>query len=254
VADEAVPSGGGSQEVGPTATLPVVRRGLPVLAAASLVVAGCGGNKAGNPATTSTARPADLTPSTLELPPDAAATTSPTAPVTLTPPATAAADDLPATTAITPLDGFTEVPSGAGVGALDIAAASEGDARERDALTRFRFRDGYARGFAKGGEEIVVTVLRFGSSTDAAAYLKDTIASSLVSNGSLLFTVPVPGATGYREQGAGKDGEPFVTYGVLFARGDRCFEELVRSPAAGPERSEADAQTLARRQADRVGG
>jgi len=112
----------------------------------------------------------------------------------------------------------------------------------------------HARGFVRDGEEIVVTVLRFSAPADAAAYLKDTVDSSLISNGSFLFSVAVPGATGYREQGAGKDGDPFVTYGTLFVRGDRCFEQLVRSPATGPARSEADVQVLARRQADRVGG
>ncbi len=170
-------------------------------------------------------------------------------PAPATPPA-----DLAAATSIPPLEGFTEIPTGPGVGPLDVGTASDGDAREREALNRFRFLDGYARGFAKGGEEMIVTVLRFGSPADATAYLQDTIESSLVSNGSFLFEVPVPGGTGYREQGAGEDGEPYVTYGALFARGDRCFEQLVRSPAAGPERSEADAQLLARRHADHVGG
>ena len=180
-------------------------------------------------------------------------TTAPTA-TTLVPPVTVAAGDLAATTAITPLDGFTELPAAAGIGPLDVAAASHGDPRERDALTRFSFQAGHARGFVKGGEEIVVTVLRFSSEANAAAYLQDTVDSSLVSNGSFLFSVPVPGATGFREQGAGRDGEPYVTYGALFVRGNRCFEQLIRSPAVGPERSEADAHTLARRQAERVGG
>ncbi len=99
-----------------------------------------------------------------------------------------------------------------------------------------------------------MTVLRFSTTADADAYLRDTVDSALVSNGSFLFGLPVAGGTGYREQGVARDGEPFVTYGALFARGDRCFEQLVRSPAAGPERSEADALTLARRQAERVGG
>jgi len=232
-----------------------VSRWLPVLVSVSLAVAGCGNRSGGRTAPTSNGAPAALTTSaTLDIPPDAVATSSTPVPPTLTPPPTAPAEDLAATTAIPPLDGFTELPAGTGIGPLDIAAAAAGDPRERDALGRFHFRDGHARGFVKGGEEIVVTVLRFSSPSDAAAYLQDTIDSSLVGNSSFLFTVPVPGATGYREQGAGPEGDPFVTYGTLFTRGDRCFEQLVRSPAAGPERSEADAQALARRQADRVGG
>jgi hypothetical protein len=191
---------------------------------------------------------------TLPLPPELVASSSTAPTTTLVPPSTAPADDLAATIAIAPLDGFTELAAGAGVGPLDLAAASDGDPRERDALSRFGFRDGYARGFVNGSEELVVTVLRFASPSEAEAYLEDTVESSLVSNGSFLFPVPVPGATGYREQGAGKDGNPYVAYGALFVRGDRCFEQLVRSPAVGPERSEADVQALARRQADRVGG
>ena len=182
------------------------------------------------------------------------ATTTTVAATTLVPPVTAAAGDLAATTSITPLDGFTEIASGPGLGLLDLASASSGDPRERDALTRFRFRDGHRRGFSKGPEELLVTVLRFSSPADAQAYLQDTVDSSLVSNGSFLFAVPVTGGTGYREQGATQEGAPFVTYGALFTRGERFFEQLVRSPAAGPERTEADAQALARRQADRVGG
>ena len=228
------------------------------LVTASVGLVGCGSDRAGgrapSAAVTSVPSIEGTTPSADALPADPVLTSTTVAPTTLVPPVTVAADDLAATTAIAPLDGFTELPSGPGIGALDLAAASEGDPRERDALNRFRLRDGHARGFVKGGEEIVVTVLRFSTPADAAAYLTDTVDSSLVSNGSFLFSVAVPGATGYREQGAGKDGDPFVTYGALFVRGDRCFEELVRSPATGPARSEADAQTLARRQADRVGG
>jgi len=231
---------------------------LPILAAAALLLAGCSGDRSpgGGATTPVTGGPGDGEPTepALALPPDLVPTTTTSMATTVVPPQTASADDLAATTAIPPLDGFTELPAGTGLGPLDVASASDGDPRERDALGRFRFRDGHARGFVKGGEEIVVTVLRFASPADADAYLQDTIESSLVSNGSFTFMVAVPGATGYREQGAGKDGEPFVTYGAVFARGDRCFEQLVRSPAAGPERSEADAQALARRQADRVGG
>jgi len=186
--------------------------------------------------------------------PDLSTTTSAASATTLVPPATVAADDLPASTAIAPLEGFAEVAAAPGVGPLDLADAAHGEPREREALLRFGFRDGHARGFTNDGEEIVVTVLRFGSAAQAGAYLQDTLDSSLVGNGSFLFAVPVPGATGYREQGAGGDGEPFVTYGALFARGDRCYEQLIRSPASGRERSEADAQALARRQAERVGG
>ncbi|MEO5679180.1 MAG: hypothetical protein ABIS47_05870 [Acidimicrobiales bacterium] len=173
---------------------------------------------------------------------------------TVVPPPTAPPDDLAAVTAIAPLDGFTEISTGTGLGPLDLTAAADGDGRERDALNRFHFRDGHARGFANGAEELIVTVLRFATPADAKAYLQDTVESSLMGNSSYLFAVPVAGATGYREQGAGVDGEPFVTYGALFSRGDRCYEQLVRSPATGLERSEAEAQGLARRQADRVGG
>ena len=233
-------------------------RALPLLAAAALAVAGCGADPSTGTDVTGLPTPPSpdgpLTASTLALPTDLVATTTTVVPTTLVPPSTAPAGDLAATTAIAPLDGFTELPAGPGVGPLDVAAASDGDPRERDALNRFRFRDGHARGFVKDGEEIVVTVLRFAAPADAESYLRDTIDSSLVSNGSFLFEVPVAGATGYREQGAGEDGEPYVTYGAVFARGDRCFEQLVRSPATGPERSEADARALARRQADRVGG
>jgi hypothetical protein len=256
VADEAVPSARGSHERGPTLPPRPVRRLGSAGVALVIAVSGCGSGTAAGRATTSTS-PAPVgatTPSTVPVPPELAGTSTTVPLPTSTPPATAAADDLAATTAIAPLDGFGELPPGPGTGALDLAGASGGDARERDALNRFRFRDGYARGFAKGAEEIVVTVLRFSSAADAAAYLQDTVDSSLVSNGSFLFSVPVPGATGYREQGAATSGQPFVTYGALFARGDRCFEQLVRGPATGPERSEADAQALARRQADRVGG
>lgn len=232
------------------------------LVAASLVLtasAGCGGGGSPSPLVSEPA-PArgqiqggnQATGPTFAFPDLVTTTTAPA--TTLVPPVTAPPDDLAAATSITPLEGFAEVPAGPGLGPLDLASASDGDAREREALNRFRFRDGYARGFAKGGEEMIVTVLRFSSPADAAAYLQDTIESSLVSNGSFLFAVPVAGGTGYREQGAADDGEPYVTYGALFARGDRCFEQLVRSPAAGPERSEADAQLMARRQADRVGG
>ena len=245
------------REVALTTQRPSARRGLRLLAPLVLVMGGCNGDGRGpagidatplGPTTVEEATP------TVAVPPDLVATTSTRATEPPGPVATAPADDLAAATAIAPLEGFTEVPAGSGIGPLDTVAASAGDPRERDALTRFHFRDGHARGFVKGGEEIVVTVLRFSSPADAAAYLQDTVDSSLVSNGSFLFTVAVPGATGYREQGAGQDGEPYVTYGALFARGDRCFEQLVRSPATGPERSEADAQFLARRQADRVGG
>ena len=216
---------------------------------------GCGGG--------STAPPQASDPPPTEAPatadatvrfPDLSTTTSATSASTLVPPATVAADDLAASTAITPLDGFSEVAAAPGIGPLDLTGAAHGEPRERDALLRFGFRDGHARGFTKDGEEIVVTVLRFGSAAQAGAYLQDTLDSSLSGNGSFLFAVPVPGATGYREQGAGDDGEPFVTYGALFARGDRCYEQLIRSPASGRERSEADAQALARRQAERVGG
>ena len=223
------------------------------MAPVALVLAGCRGDPPA-PVTAEEPPGGEVTSPTVAVPADLVATTTTAAATTTGPTVTVPAEDLAATTAIAPLDGFTEVAAGAGIGPLDLAAASDGDPRERDALSRFRFRDGHARGFVKGGEEIVVTVLRFASPADAAAYLQDTVDSSLVSNGSFLFLVPVPGATGYREQGAAKDGEPYVTYGALFARGDRCFEQLVRSPAAGPERSEADAQALARRQADRVGG
>jgi len=216
---------------------------------------GCGGG--------STAPPQALDPPPTEAPdtadgmigfPDLSTTTSAAPATTLVPPPTVAADDLAGGTAITPLEGFTEVAAAPRLGPLDLAGAAHGEPRERDALLRFGFRDGYARGFTRDGEELVVTVLRFGSAAQAGAYLQDTLDSSLVSNGSFLFAVPVPGATGYREQGAGDDGEPFVTYGALFARGDRCYEQLIRSPASGRERSEADAQALARRQAERVGG
>jgi hypothetical protein len=232
-----------------------VRRWLRVVAAASVAVAGCGGDGKAPPVTEAPLTTDGLsTASSLVTPPELVATSTTLAPSTVVPPVTAPAADLAATTAIVPLEGFAELPSGAGIGPLDLAGASDGDARERDALSRFGFQAGHARGFLKGSEEIVVTVLRFSSPANASAYLQDTIDSSLVSNGSFLFGIPVTGATGYREQGAGKDGEPYVTYGALFVRGDRCFEQLVRSLAAGPERSEADAQTLARRQAERVGG
>ena len=238
---------------------PTRRRWPPVVAAASLALAGCGGGSraagTGTPAVPSSLSPVDVTAEpTVAPPPDLVAPTTTAAASTVAPPPTAPADDLAATTAIPPLDGFAELPTGAGIGPLDLATASADDPRERDALTRFHFRDGHARGFVKGGEEIVVTVLRFTTPADAAAYLQDTVDSSLVSNGSFLFAVPLPGGTGYREQGAGKDGEPYVAYGAVFARGDRFFEQLVRGPAGGPERTEADAQALARRQADRVGG
>ena len=235
------------------------RAGVPVALAGLVLVAavGCGSRSSGSggaaPSTPGGLQGAGPTTGVTFAFPDLATTTT-AAPTTLVPPATAAADDLAAATGITPLDGFTEIASGPGLGLLDLAAASQGDPRERDALNRFRFRDGHRRGFTKGTEEMLVTVLRFSSPADAQAYLQDTVDSSLVSNGSFLFSVPVPGATGYREQGASQEGEPFVTYGALFTRGDRCYEQLVRSPAAGPERTEADAQALARRQADRVGG
>ena len=254
MADEAVPSPRGSQRSGLSALAraPSVRRWAAVVAPV-LLLAGCGGGAP--PAPVPTEPPVEVPDiSTVPLPPELAATSTTAVPTTLVPPPTAPADDLAATTAIAPLEGFAELPAGAGIGPLDLTGASDGDPRERDALSRFGFRDGYARGFVKGAEEIVVTVLRFSSPAQAEAYLQDTIESSLVSNGSFLFPVSVPGATGYREQGAGKGGDPFVTYGALFVRGHRCFEQLVRSPAAGPERTEADAQTLARRQADRVGG
>jgi hypothetical protein len=221
---------------------------MAVLLVAAAAQVGCSGDESQAPP------PGSGTVSTVAAPPDLVPTTATIVPPTLVPPVTASADDLPATTAIAPLDGFTELPAGAGIGPLDLAAAANGDPRERDALSRFGYRDGHARGFVKGSEELLVTVLRFSSPTGAEAYLRDTIDSSLVSNGSFLFPVPVPGATGYREQGAGKEGDPYVSYGALFVRGDRCFEQLVRSPAAGAERTEADAQALARRQADRVGG
>jgi hypothetical protein len=225
------------------------RRWLFLTGPLSLVLATCGGDEAARPP------PSEVTTApTVPLPPELAVSSSTAPTTTLVPPVTAPAEDLAAATAIAPLDGFTELTAGTGIGPLDLAAASDGDPRERDALSRFGFRDGYARGFVNGTEELVVTVLRFTSPSEADAYLQDTVESSLVSNGSFLFPVPVPGATGYREQGAGKDGDPYVTYGALFVRGDRCFEQLVRSPAAGPERSEADVQALARRQADRVGG
>ena len=181
-------------------------------------------------------------------------TTTRPPPIRLGPPQTSPPEDLAAATSIPPLEGFVEIPSGPALGPLDLTSASAGDPRERAALERFRFRDGFSRGFARGSEEMIVTVLRFSSPADADAYLRDTVESSLVGNGSFAFDVPVPGGTGYREQGAGEDGEPYVTYGALFTRGDRCFEQLVRGPAAGPERSEADAHAMARRQADRVGG
>ena len=228
-----------------------MRPWLLALGAAFVAFAGCGGDAPTPPVTPETG----LSPATsLAVPPELAVTTTTLAATTLVPAVTVPATDLAATTAIAPLEGFAELPTGAGIGPLDLAGASDGDPRERDALSRFGFQGGHARGFVKATEEIVVTVLRFSSAANADAYLRDTIDSSLVSNGSFLFTVPVAGATGYREQGAGKDGEPYVTYGALFVRGDRCFEQLVRSPAAGPERTEADAQTLARRQAERVGG
>jgi len=260
VSDEAVRSGRGSNEVDQAPPERPVRRGL-VLAASAVALAGCGGG-ANPPAGTTSSAPApslatgEVTtlPPGVGVPPDLVATTTTVAATTLVPPVTAPAGDMAATTAIVPLEGFTELPAGGGLGPLDLTSASDGEPRERDALTRFGFQGGHSRGFVKGAEETVVTVLRFSSPAEAEAYLKDTIDSSLVSNGSFLFTVPVPGALGYREQGAGKDGEPYVTYGALFVRGDRCFEQLVRSPATGPERSELDAQTLARRQADRVGG
>jgi hypothetical protein len=215
---------------------------------------GCGGGSTAPPRASD---PPTETPGTADGTvrfPDLSTTTSAAPATTLVPPATVAADDLPANTAIAPLEGFAEVAAAPGIGPLDLAAAAHDEPRERDALLRFGFRDGHARGFTRDGEEIVVTVLRFGSAAQAGAYLQDTLDSSLVGNGSFLFAVPVPGATGYREQGAGEDGEPFVTYGALFARGDRCYEQLIRSPASGRERSEADAQALARRQAERVGG
>lgn len=253
VADEAVRSRRGSQGNGAAAPPQSVRRWLGVLGLAGLAAAGCGGATKTTPATVATSGGLS-TASSLAIPPELAVTTTTAAAVTVVPPVTAPAADLAATTAISPLEGFSELPAGAGIGPLDLTGASDGDPRERDALSRFGFQAGHARGFVKASEEIVVTVLRFSSPANAQAYLQDTIDSSLVSNGSFLFAVPVPGATGFREQGAGKDGEPYVTYGALFVRGDRCFEQLVRSPAAGPERSEADAQTLARRQAERVGG
>jgi len=225
-----------------------------MVALASLSMAGCAAGRAGPVSPGTTAVAGLSTATTVPVPPELVVTTTTLAATTLVPPATAPVQDLAATTAIVPLDGFSELPSGSGIGGLDLTGASAGDPRERDALSRFGFRDGHARGFVKGGEEIVVTVLRFTSASEAAAYMQDTVDSSLLSNGSFLFAVPVPGATGYREQGAGKDGEPYVTYGALFTRGERFFEQMVRSPATGPDRSEADAQTLARRQADRVGG
>jgi len=197
---------------------------------------------------------APATDATIGFPDLGTTTISATPLTTLVPPFTVAAADLAGTTAIEPLNGFTEAPAGPGLGLLDLAGASQGDPRERDALSRFGFVDGHARGFANAGEELVVTVLRFRTAADAGAYLQDTLDSSLVGNGSFLFDVGVPGAAGYREQGADDDGQPFVTYGALFARGDRCFEQTVRSPATGQERTEADAQLLARRQAERVGG
>ncbi len=256
VADRAVPSGRGSVEVRLLRSQ-AVSRWLAVVASAAVALSGCGGGakRAGGPLSGPlTSRAGGAATPTVSVPADLGTPNTSVAPTAEPPPATVRADDLAATTAIPPPDGFTELPAGSRLGPLDLAAASLGDGREREALTRFRFRDGHARGFVSGGEEVVVTVLRFSSPADAEAYLQDTIDSSLVSNGSFLFTVPVPGATGYREQGAGQDGEPYVTYGALFTRGDRCFEQLVRSPATGPERTEADVQTLARRQADRVGG
>ncbi len=231
------------------------RAGVGIVAVAgSLALAGCSEVRSrldrNGPATTA----GGTSETTIAVPPDLVGTTTTGVAVTVAPGPTAPADDLAAATALTPLDGFTELAAGSGVGPLDLAAASDDDPRERDALTRFGFQAGHARGFVNGGEEIVVSALRFSSPASAAAYLQDTVDSSLVSNGSFLFTVPVPGATGYREQGAGEDGEPYVTYGALFVRGNRCFEQLIRSPASGAERTEADAQALARRQAERIGG
>jgi len=261
VADEAVPFGVRGLGVlrrrpGPVGSLlPIVAAGLAIT-----VLVGCGGDGTppaartgrSSPSTEAGIQGAGLSPgATYSLPDLASTVTQP--PATLVPVPTSPPDDLAAATSIAPLEGFSEIAAGSGLGPLDLASAAGGDAREREALSRFRFRDGYARGFAKGGEEMLVTVLRFSSPADAAAYLQDTIESSLVSNGSFLFAVPVASGTGYREQGARQDGEPYVTYGALFTRGDLCFEQLVRSPATGPERSEADAQLMARRQADRVG-
>jgi len=217
--------------------------------------AGCGDRATpGRPGGTQTPDTAPATDATIGFPDLATTTTSAGPPTTLVPPPAVPADDLAGITAIQPLDGFSEIPAGSGLGLLDLAGASQGDPRERDALSRFGLVDGHARGFTNAGEELVVTVLRFRSAADAGAYLQDTLDSSLVGNGSFLFDVGVPGATGYREQGADDDGHPFVTYGALFARGDRCFEQTVRSPATGQERTEADAQVLARRQAERAGG
>ena len=259
VPDEAVPF-----RVHRLGLLRGLRAPMAAVAAGLALTASAGCSRGPNPAVTSDAGSpsagavpdggSDQGPAATYALPDLAPMTTVPVPATVVPPPTAPPDDLAAVTAITPLDGFTEIAGGPGLGALDLASASDGDARERDALNRFRFRDGFARGFAKDAEEMIVTVLRFSSPADAEAYLKDTVESSLVSNGSFLFAVPVPGGTGYREQGAGEDGQPYVTYGALFSRGDRVFEQLVRSPATGPERSEADAQLMARRQADRVGG
>jgi len=228
---------------------------LLLVVALAGAAAACGdGAATGRTGGTGAAGTTSATDATIGFPDLATTTSSAEPPTTLVPPPTVAATDLAGTTAIVPLDGFSEAPAGPGLGLLDLAGAAQGDPRERDALSRFGFVDGHARGFVNAGEELIVTVLRFRTAADAGAYLQDTLDSSLVGNGSFLFDVGVPGATGYREQGAGDDAQPFVTYGALFARGDRCFEQTLRSPATGQERTEADAQALARRQAERVGG
>ncbi len=258
VADQAVPfgvrSGSGRRGHGWLRLLPVILSAGLTLA----VSVGCGrGSETPAPSAGSSSPSSDaaLRSGATEDGPFAfrGLTTTPP-PATVVPTQTAPPGDLAAVTSITPLEGFMEIPGGPGLGPLDLASASGGDPREREALMRFGFRGGFRRGFAKGREEMIVTVMRFSSPADADAYLRDTVESALVGNGSFPFALGVSGGTGYREQGAGEDGEPYVTYGALFTRGDRGFEQLVRSPAAGPERGEVDAQAMARQQADRVGG
>ena len=137
------------------------------------------------------------------------------------------------------------------LGPLDLAAAAaieQDEQAERSLLETRHFERGHARAWRHDdGRTAYVAAYRFGSSSDADAYLVDGFIT-LESRGARVYDVTDPaGGRGF-SQAATEDQASEVAHGVAFVRDDVFFLVVMTSPnsAAGPD----DAVALARRVTD----
>jgi hypothetical protein len=152
------------------------------------------------------------------------------------------------------LTGFTPAPDkefDAGPLDLEAAARAEGDVEAERALLETRhFRAGYSKAWTGGNSDVVlVTLYRFASHDDAAAYLLDG-ADTLLARGAETFDVPdVPESLGFTQLDETRGGS-FTGHGVAFVNGEHYVLVVVGSP--GSSRTPDEAQGVAVAQLHRL--